>query len=63
MPCVDEATSRAFVLRALAFQRDKVMPDASVACEVVVTGDYTCICTLVYFDAFAGDPVEVRRHI
>ena len=61
VPCGEEATARAFALRALTFQRDSVMPDASVAMELVVTGDWTCICTLVFFDAFKSDPVEFAK--
>jgi len=48
----DQAT--AFAREAVRFQRDHVLPDDSVAMELVVTGTKALVATVVFYDSFAG---------
>eukprot|EP00808_Paulinella_micropora_P000858 g46271.t1 len=56
--CGNLEGAKAFARSALGFIQDTVLPDAeaSVSMELVVTAEYTAICTLVFFDSFEGDP-------
>lgn len=41
---------------ATRFLRDRVLPDASVSLELVVTGTGAIVATAIFYDTFAGDP-------
>jgi hypothetical protein len=57
VPCGTKDAVKCFARRALSFLRDSVLPDPSVSMELVVTADYTCISTFIFYDKFEGDPV------
>jgi hypothetical protein len=55
VPCGDVASTQTFFKEALLFLRDVVMSNESVAMELVVTSDFTCIATFIFYDSFQGD--------
>jgi hypothetical protein len=65
--CSAKSAAKAFLKKALSFMKDSVMLPSppSTSMEIVLTHDFTVICTLMYYDTFAGDPVtfvEPLRH-
>jgi hypothetical protein len=57
VPCGNKDAAIRFARLALSFLRDVVLPDPSVSMELVVTADYTCISTFIFYDTFqGGDP-------
>ena len=48
----------AFAHEALRFQRDRVLPDETVAMELVVTGTQALVATFVFYDTFRGSMAE-----
>jgi FAD binding domain len=57
VPCGGEmmTPTKTFCKDTLVFMRDVVMNDDSVAMELVVTSDLTCIATFIFYDSFSGD--------
>jgi hypothetical protein len=55
VPCGEMARTQTFVKEALLFLRDVVMSNESVAMQLVVTSDLTCIVTFIFYDSFQGD--------
>lgn len=55
VPCGEMTRTKTFCKDALFFMRDIVMNDESVAMELVVTSDLTCIATFIFYDSFSGD--------
>jgi hypothetical protein len=55
VPCGNMASAQTYVKEALLFLRDVVMSTESVAMELVVTSDLTCIATFIFYDSFQGD--------
>ena len=55
VPCGEMTRTKAFCKDTLVFMRDVVMNDESVAMELVVTSDLTCIATFIFYDSFSGD--------
>lgn len=49
----------AFSRRALAMQRDRVLPDDTVSMELVVTGEKVLVATFVFYDSFRGSAADV----
>jgi hypothetical protein len=57
VPCGNKDAAIRFARLALSFLRDVVLPNPSVSMELVVTADYTCISTFIFYDTFReGDP-------
>jgi hypothetical protein len=56
--CSTKSVAKAFLAKALTFMKVSVMPlsPPSTSMEIVITHDFTVICTLMYYDTFAGDP-------
>lgn len=50
-----------FTHAALRFQRERVLPNESVAMELVVSGGKVLVATVVFYDSFEGDPAEFIR--
>ena len=55
--------AQTYARRALTFLRDVVLLHPSVSMELVVTADFTCIVTLVFYDTFEGDPAEFAQDL
>ena len=58
--CGDKQKAKAYSTWALEFMVDSVFPLNSVSMEIVITADYTIICTFVFYDTFDhdADPAE-----
>ena len=61
--CGTLESAQAYARKALTFLRDAVLPHPSVSMELVVTADFTCIVTLVFYDTFEGDPAEFAQDL
>ena len=61
--CETLESAQAYARKALAFLMDTVLPNPSVSMELVVTADYTCIVTLVFYDTFEGNPVDFAKDL
>uniref|UniRef100_A0A7S4R235 FAD-binding PCMH-type domain-containing protein n=2 Tax=Ditylum brightwellii TaxID=49249 RepID=A0A7S4R235_9STRA len=58
VPCGTQDSAKRFARLALSFLRDSVLPDESVSMELVVTADFTCISTFIFYDSFKFDPIS-----
>jgi len=61
--CVNKVTAKPFLKSALQFLTDEVLPLPSVSMEIVITSDYTVICTFMFYDTFIGDPEEFVQQL
>mmetsp|Transcript_4231 Transcript_4231/g.10058 ORF Transcript_4231/g.10058 Transcript_4231/m.10058 type:complete len:523 (-) Transcript_4231:531-2099(-) len=61
--CGTLEAAQTYARRALTFLRDAVLPNPSVSMELVVTADFTCIVTLVFYDTFEADPAEFAQDL
>ena len=61
--CETLESAQTYARKALAFLRDAVLPNPSISMELVVTADYTCIVTLVFYDTFEGNPVDFAKDL
>lgn len=61
--CTNEVTAKPFLEKALLFLIIMVLPLPSVSMEIVITSDYTVICTFMFYDTFDGDPEEFVQQL
>lgn len=53
-PCSDKSTARPFLEKALGFMKEIILPSPSTSMEIVITSDYTVICSFMFYDSFDG---------
>ena len=56
--CSDKATARPFLAKALKFMKQEVLPLQSTSMEIVITSDFTVICSFMFYDTFDGVPSD-----
>ena len=61
--CANKVTAKPFLEKALQFLTNVVLPLPSVSMEIVITSDYTVICTFMFYDRFIGDPEEFVQQL
>lgn len=61
--CTNKVTAKPFLEKALLFLTKVVLPLPSVSMEIVITSDYTVICTFMFYDTFDGDPEEFVQQL
>jgi len=61
--CADKVMAKPFLEAALQFLTKVVLPLPSVSMEIVVTSDYTVICTFMFYDTFIGEPEDFVQQL
>jgi len=61
--CTNKVTAKPFLEKALLFLTKVVLPLPSVSMEIVITSDYTLICTFMFYDTFDGEPEEFVQQL
>ena len=61
--CTNKVTAKPLLKRALQFLTKVVLPLPSVSMEIVITSDYTVICTFMFYDTFDGEPEEFVQQL
>lgn len=56
--CSNKDTAKPFLKKSLLFLTECVLPNDTVSMEIVITSDYTVICTFMFYDTFDGKPDE-----
>ena len=62
-PCSNKDMAKPFLEKALQFLTKHVLATPSVSMEIVVTSDYTTICTFMFYDNFVGDVDEFVQQL
>mmetsp|Transcript_24474 Transcript_24474/g.52739 ORF Transcript_24474/g.52739 Transcript_24474/m.52739 type:complete len:489 (+) Transcript_24474:191-1657(+) len=56
--CANKTTAKPFLEKALRFLNRYVLPSPSTSMEIVITSDFTVICSFMFFDSFDGVPAD-----
>ena len=61
--CSNKDAAKPFLKKALLFLTENVLQNPSVSMEIVITSDFTVICTFMFYDTFVGDTEEFVQQL